>query len=317
MNLRHVGRSATKTPERRHAQFRALALAVALLLALPPAALMSAETEIVVGHIDSYSGRRQAEQMFAEIAAGLPEVAITYDHSLRGKPADPLELNRLLYEERLADVLVVYAGPAKVLNEISGLARAGRIMPLDQIPGAQERLRFDDFYPNVLEPVTFDGHLWALPTRMVVPVLIDHTEELDSSTWETFIQSVEETSFGSAAERYNLPGKLVEDFYLLWRTLLRQSGLQLGQHGLYDLDDPRCWEAFQAIHRLYLRRAERPEILIGSSDVLTDFPDLLNSLVHDFPPRAECRCLHRAMDLVCRGARGPERATTGSHLAVP
>lgn len=243
--------------------------------------LPEAPTEIIVGHIESYSGRQTAAALFNEIEQVLPGVKITYDNSLKGKPAVP---DRLLYEERLADLIYVYAGPASVLNEVTGLARAGRIRPLDEIPAIRERLALEDFYENVLEPVRFDGNLWALPVRMVVPVLLDLGEpNLDSTTWDSVIASAEAASFGSGGEQYGDQRALYEDFYLLWRTLIQQSGLKLVEGRTYRLDDPRCEEAFGAVARLFARPAEQADIWLASSDALTDLPNALDSLMHTLP----------------------------------
>jgi len=267
------------TAERAEVEAQYALLADVSQLALGAVAIP--ETEIIVGHIESYDGRRKAAELFREIEQMLPGITIRHDDTLKGKPAEP---DRLLHEERLADLIHVYAGPTSMLNEVAGLARAGRIQPVDVIAGVRERLNLDDLYPNILEPVTFDGHLWAIPIRVVVPVMLDVSESrLDSHTWETLIQSAEAGSFGSGGEQYGDKEAMVEEFYLIWRTLMQQSGVNIVTDGRYDLSDPRCLNAFDDVYRLYVRKVPNPEIWIGSSDILTDFPQTLDSLVHDLP----------------------------------
>ena len=165
-------------------------------------------TYLSVGHVAGTTERTYVSRMLEAVFSSLPGIDGGYlETGIR--PLDkPLGEQEILH---LADIIFVYAGPTAMMDEISGLARSGRIQPIDGLPGFADALRLNDLYPALLTPALYEGRLWAIPVRVCPPGLLAlGSLEFSADSWDDVLAGLRREGFFYRGCR---------DLYLLWRTM--------------------------------------------------------------------------------------------------
>lgn len=226
---------------------------------------------IAAGHVVSEKGALLTSQLLQRINEQLPEIDVFYDEDIGESPGSSKRFTR---NTRLADLICVYAGSTDALGEINQLVRDGRLQPIDALPDYDDLIQPDDIYANLLEPVTIDGHVWALPIRTVLPILmVDGTAPASIERWSDLLDLANESSFTPALD---------SDYYMMWLTLLSSQGAVVLSDGTYSVDSPVCGQVFRDIEPLFRRQRpgafDEATVCLANSDLLTDFPSLLTRM---------------------------------------
>lgn len=222
------------------------------------------------GHVVGNRGSVMVADLFGQISKQLPGIDVTYDEKStdQGDGED-----RFRNRQRLADLIFLYAGSTANLDEVSSLAKAGWLQPVDDLPGVSELLQSGDIYENLLEPVSQSGRVWAIPVRVVVPVLAVRREiKLNPGefNWEKFF---------TLAYSHQATPSADNDYYLLWRTLMEQCGHSPFVNGRVRTPDELSKNNFEKVQTLYgspdVVRIDSADICLANSDTLADYPQLL------------------------------------------
>ncbi|MCP4639499.1 MAG: hypothetical protein GY851_03660 [bacterium] len=213
--------------------------AIALLATIPVAGAQDS-TQYTVGHALGSTESMFAGGLTRLAASQLDGVEVAYDD----KTTDSYGRAGVRFDKRdsVADIVFLYAGRTGQLDEVTGLARRGLIQPLDALPGYAQYIRPDDIYPNLLEPVTADGHVWAVPVRVCPPCIVATADASKAvRTWNGLIE---------LAREQTVAYQVKSDPYMLWLTLLAQRGVSQFTSGQYAFDDPVFAECFNQARAL-------------------------------------------------------------------
>lgn len=153
-----------------------------------------------------------ASSLLKMAAKNIEGVTVDYFPETNGSYANVKD--RFSETSRLTDIAFAYAGMTEQLDEISALRRKGLIHPIDTLPGFSA-LPIRNIYPNLLEPVLADGHLWAIPIRVSPPILFSRRDINLSprafQSWPSIVEASTDNPFVSSRSW---------DGYFLWLSML-------------------------------------------------------------------------------------------------
>ncbi|MBN2309548.1 MAG: hypothetical protein JXR94_11285 [Candidatus Hydrogenedentes bacterium] len=216
-------------------------LAMVIVVGVCVAAHAAESIEITAGFAVGPDESRFAAGLLRLAAQQVPGVVIAYDDATTAQSYGGMD-GRFRDHGALTDIVFLYSGRTSLLDEIPGLARAGLIQPVDRLPGYQKHVRPDDIYPNLIDSVEADGHVWAVPVRVCPPCLAVRKDiEATPDSWDRFL---------AIAGEHQFVRSLDSDMYMLWLTLLAQRGATQFHRGLYDFSEPVFHESFRTIQTL-------------------------------------------------------------------
>ena len=148
--------------------------------------------------------------------------------------------------------------------EVGYLAERGLIVPIDSFLPDPE-FHFADFFPNIWDAVTYQGHRWGVPFLASSVVFILDWNLFERAgipdppkTWDEVLDQIPKLTRDSDGDgeidewgfRLGMRGSYDTHMFFLWMTMVLQQGGTVMSQGRFDLSHPSLHRAYEALRRL-------------------------------------------------------------------
>ncbi len=209
-----------------------------------------------------------AEELLKKIASEVGNIEITYLSDTTGSYGSIKE--RFSVSRVESDLVFLYAGMTEQIGEIAIAAERDLLQPVDALPDFHSSVKPDDIYQNLLVPAFANGHLWAVPIRLSLPmIVVDEKLESVPQTWADVHSMAKD-----AGILYTLP----RERYMLWLTRLAQQGYRRFESGKYVHSSVHFTDVYHEIQSMLAAGptnwSEPFSVGVVTSNSLLDIPQL-------------------------------------------